>query len=511
MHSNETGGLLLSGGVVLHPDGDLDDPRVEDIFIRDGRIAALGEEAGRHARDAGVRKMDAAGKLVVPGFINAHYHSHDVLLRGSFEGLPLDVWALYASPQHYARRSNREIHLRTLAGAAECLLSGITAVQDMVTVVGPDREHCDAIVDAYQASGLRVALGLQISDRAPADAAYGWRTQLPPALLEPLTVAPDLRATQALVESLLRQAPRAGIDWVLAPSAPQRCSEALLSWAAAQSRETGAQVFTHVYEAKIQALQAREQYGRDGGSYITLLERLGLLGPKLTIAHGVWISDPEIRAMGAAGANISVNPTSNLKLRNGVAPIRGYLAHGVGVAVGCDNCSGNDAQNIFESMKLFALFLGLQSPAGGTHAARKAYMAATLGGARALGRQDSLGAIRPGFQADLVLLDLDDPAFTPRNQLVNQLVYAATPRAVHTTIVGGRVVVENGRLVDRDLSALAREAGQAAAALRADFDGVVRKNHALAQCCLQISAQSEDVPFELDQFHLLGKVGRPQP
>ncbi|RDE10084.1 amidohydrolase family protein [Pelagibacterium lacus] len=505
--ASSAGDLLLVGGIVLHPDGDLDAPRVEDILVRDGKIVALGAEAAGKADRAALRTVDLSDKLVVPGFINAHYHSHDVLLRGSFEGLPLDVWSLYSSPQQYSRRSNREVYLRTIAGALECLMAGITTVQDMVTVVDSDREHCEAIVDAYAASGIRAAVGLQIADRAPADASYGWRENLPAEALARLSVAPDVSPAQALVAELLAQGDSSRLDWVLAPSAPQRCSEDFLRWVAELSRTHGAQVFTHVYEAKLQALQAREHYGQDGGSYIRHLERVGLLNERLTIAHGVWIGDSEIAAMGAAGANVAVNPTSNLKLRNGIAPMRTYLDHGVGVAIGCDNCSGNDAQNIFESMKLFALFTNLQADAGTTGSAREAFRAATLGGAKALGKSATLGALRPGMTADITILDLNDPAFAPRNNLLNQLVYGAGPRAIHSVIVGGETVVEGGRPVHTGLATLAKEIEEAAGIVRADLAAVSQRNGELARQCLHIHRQGEARPFEFDRFDLLGRSG----
>ncbi|MDB5473258.1 MAG: amidohydrolase [Devosia sp.] len=496
--------LLLTGGIVLHPDGDLDNPQVESILVRDGRIAALGFEADQQAQAGGIASVDLTGKLVTPGFVNAHYHSHDVLLRGSFEGLPLDVWSLYAAPQQYARRSSREVYLRTLVGALECLTSGITTVQDMVAVVNADREHCDAIVNAYADSGIRVAVGIQAADLSPVEAAYGWRSHLPEADVQRLDIAPDIARTRQLIEELLAGDTGPRLDWVLAPSAPQRCSEDMLGWVADLSRRYDAQVFTHVYEAKIQALLAREKYGRDEGSYIRHLDRVGLLGPRLTIAHGVWITASEVAAMGAAGANVALNPTSNLKLRNGVAPIRSYLDSGVGVAIGCDNCSGNDAQNIFESMKLFALFSGLQSAAGVTGAAKAAFRSATLGGARALGRGQSSGALRPGFSADMVVLDLNDPAFVPRNSIVNQLVYGATPRSVDQVFVAGEMVVSGGRPAQSGLSGLLSEVEAAAALLRRDLSEVAARNGSLAECCLRIHKQGETSPFELDRFHLLG-------
>jgi 5-methylthioadenosine/S-adenosylhomocysteine deaminase len=166
---------IIVGGRVLDFDGDLDLPAVADIFIENGRIAAVGKAASQRAMNrSDVERIDAAGKLVIPGLVNAHYHSHDVMLRGLFEQMPLDVWGFYSFPGNYSRRSRADIYLRTVLGATECLVNGITTVQDMVTVVGDDREHVDAILGGYEDCGARVVLGLQVVDRAAADCVPYW-------------------------------------------------------------------------------------------------------------------------------------------------------------------------------------------------------------------------------------------------------------------------------------------------------------------------------------------------
>ncbi|CAM5213089.1 5'-deoxyadenosine deaminase [Castellaniella defragrans] len=252
---------LFKGALVLHPDRT-QAPAKEDILVCGDTIAAVGDDVPAKLQGLAPEVVDVSDKLITPGLINAHYHSHDVLLRGCFENLPLDVWILYSSPGSYSRRDNDKVALRTLAGAAECLLSGITTVQDMVSVVGADREHCRAILDAYEQSGVRVALGLQASDRVQPEATHllhdhpsGKCARQPAEVL-------DITQTKALIEELLQGAPQPRLDWVLAPSAPQRCSEDFLCWVAAQSRKRRCRVFTHVYETKGQAVLARKLYER---------------------------------------------------------------------------------------------------------------------------------------------------------------------------------------------------------------------------------------------------------
>ena len=489
--------MLVAGGRILDLDGDLDQPAIADVLIENGRITAC--EAGLAARlDADVARLDARGKLVIPGLINAHYHSHDVLLRGMYEQLPLDLWFALSSPANYPLSAD-EVSLRTALGAAECLLNGITTTQDMVTVTGANREHVDAIVAAYGQCGIRVVLALQISDRATV-AAVPFVRDLPADIVKRLPPPADPAALQRVVEERLAGARHPRVGWGLGPSAPQRCSDALLSWVADLARRHDLQVFTHVYEARSQCVLARMEYAQQ--SLLGHLDKFGLLGPRLTIAHGVWISRDEIRRMGAAGASLACNPTSNLKLLNGFAPIVDYAEAGTGIGLGCDNCSGNDAQNMFETMKMFALLWGMYSTAGSSGAAREAFKGATIGGARALGKADELGRVRPGFRADLVLIDLQQPNYRPLNSALRQLVYGESGRGVHTVIVDGQIVVENRRLRTVDEDGLKSRSEAARARLTADVGRVKQQNESLLPSLLAAYEKANQYPLEFDRFLL---------
>jgi 5-methylthioadenosine/S-adenosylhomocysteine deaminase len=493
--------VFVRGGKVLDPHGELDQPPIADILILEGRIAAIGPQ-GSLESSRETRVIDATGMLVTPGFINAHYHSHDVLLRGMFEQMPLEVWGLYSFPSSYPRRHDDEIWTRTLLGAAENLRCGVTTVQDMATIVGPDRNHVGALLSAYQEAGIRAVVALQFGDRAAADTVPFWRDRLSPQALSQLGGDIDSAPMQDLISALLAMPRAERLTWALGPSAPQRCSEQLLTWVARVSEEFDLQVFTHVYETRSQAVLARVSYQADHSSLVSLLARLGLLNKRLTIAHGVWITDTEIEELGGVSANLVFNPISNLKLLNGIAPIRRYADAGVNIALGCDNCSGNDAQNIFESMKTFALWWGLQSEVGESGAACKAFQAATLGGAKALGKENEIGALQPGMRADLVLMNLDDPSFVPLNSAVRQLVYAGTPRAIHTVLVDGEVVVEAGRMKRFD----ERRVGDAARKFQSclcDDHRIVSKRMAPLACeVLEIHRTIANHPVEIDRLRL---------
>jgi len=181
--------LLIKGGRVYDHAGNVDLPEIADILIVDGTIAAvrpgIADALARNEKvpELGARMIgatiDAADKLVIPGFVNAHYHSHDVLLKGCFETIPLELWVLSALPPSYPKRSTAEIRARTLLGAIECLRGGITTVQDMATIYPFDEEHLDAMLQAYEDVGIRCVFALQIADVPGAKSIPFWDEVIP--------------------------------------------------------------------------------------------------------------------------------------------------------------------------------------------------------------------------------------------------------------------------------------------------------------------------------------------
>src|SRR5580704_7874870 len=159
--------LIRSGRIYDH-DGDIHQPATADLLINGGMIEVL---APHIEPDGGVEVLDAAGKLVVPGFVNAHYHSHDVMAKGLFEEMPFDIWMLHSNPRSFGRRSHEEVRVRTLIGAAESLRNGITTLQDFLTVEPQEEAYVDTVLSAYEEAGIRVVFALAARDRAALDIA----------------------------------------------------------------------------------------------------------------------------------------------------------------------------------------------------------------------------------------------------------------------------------------------------------------------------------------------------
>jgi cytosine/adenosine deaminase-related metal-dependent hydrolase len=232
-------------------------------------------------------------------------------------------------------------------------------------------------------------------------------------------------------------------------------------------------IYTHVYETRGQVLIARERFGDHDGSLISYMEHNGLLGPRLNIIHSVWITRQEMERMAAADAGIVLNHLSNMKLKSGIAPGCDLREAGVRWGLGCDNCSASDVQSIFQAMKMFCLLSAVSKPEPGSPLAHEVLRYATLGNARTAGLAGSLGAIKPGYKADLTLIDLKDTAYLPYNSAARQLVYSESGRGVHTVIVDGRVVVRDRKITTVDEDALRREVADLMRHFVADFDAVV--------------------------------------
>jgi 5-methylthioadenosine/S-adenosylhomocysteine deaminase len=303
------------------------------------------------------------------------------------------------------------------------------------------------------------------------------------------------------VESLFDGVSAKRLSWQLGPVQPQICSDALLKRVAAIARERQMRIFTHLYETKSEAVLARS-LAHDAGSMVQRLLRVGLLTERLTFAHGVWITSPEIDLVADAGASLATNPVTNLKLMNGVAPINRYRRCGVNVGLGCDNSSASDAQSIFQAMKLYALAWGLQAGADDSSAASEAFSAATIGGALAIGMPECIGRIAPGFRANLTFIDLTDPSWRPLNSAVRQLVYGETGRAVLHVMVQGNLVVSDRRMVSIDENKLCDDAERLRVAMAEELSHKMNPDRDLMKAYKAMLSEVEIAPLAVNPLFL---------
>ena len=442
--------MLIRGALVL-PGGSDWRARRADILIRDGLVQGVGKQLS----GSETRVIDGASLLAVPGFINAHYHSPLSILRGTADGFshPAFMWQNQADT---ACRSAHEVYVSALLGAVEMLTTGTTAVIDHFPEQGFPLEHVDAVARAYREVGMRAAIALRVFDQAYDDIVPPGG--LPPELANanPLAPAP-LAETMALVEQAVKRHddPSGPVRVFPAPSNPSRCSDALLLACEELARRRGLGVHTHLLETEVQTRIAQERYGT---TMVRHMERLGLLSPKLSCAHTIWIDEEDIALLAERGVTVVHNPESNLKVGAGFMPLPAMRRQRLRVALGTDGASTNDNLVLHEAMRLAITLPRPKENRSGWARAEDALDMATTAGAAALQCEGSLGRIAAGQSADLVLYDLARPRWTPCNDPAQQLVFSESGDSVHTVIVAGRRVVEEGRVAGVDVDGLLKEA-----------------------------------------------------
>jgi len=446
---------MIQGARVLTDIGT--SPEQADILIEDDHIAAVGREL--HPEDQKVSKLiHGMDRLVIPGLVNAHLHSHDRFDKGRFDKLPLEVWmARYNPPTAPRVWTPRECYLRTVLSALEAIRSGSTMVIDDLHPGWPVSRDClEAVFQAYRDIGLRAQVSLAQVDRPFYESIPYLEDLLPePLKKRPLPAFPEF---QSQVMELWRDFAgtwKDRVQFVLSPSAPLRCTERFLRTTWSLAEDLGLPVFVHVLETRIQAFTAWRMFGK--GMVEAMADR-GLLTPSTTLVHCVWVDDRDIEIIASYGCSVVHNPLSNLKLGSGVAPVRKMRSAGIPVGLGTDNHNASDVPNMFEAMKLAALIhRGPETEYRGWVGSGEALAMATTGGARCGGLQNRTGALRPGYKADLVMLDLNRLPFVPRHDLVNQLVFCEHGDSIEMVVVDGNILMKDGRVSTIDEEGILKE------------------------------------------------------
>jgi len=453
--------LVIHGGLVL-ADGE-EQARRADLLVADGSVREIGAP-GAYDALAGARRLDATERLVMPAWVNGHTHAHGGLGRGAVPDVALEGF-LAASPAINGQRGLEDLALSATLTAAELLKKGCTALFDMTTEFPlPTVAGLHAVARAYETVGIRAVVAPMMADRTLYEAFPELLASLPEALQARMarTQAANAEACLAAVRAAVRDWPfdPSRIRLGVAPTIPLHCSDAFLQGCARLSGEFGLPMQIHLAESRQQAVTGSERYGRSLAAH---LDALGVLSPRLSVAHAIWIDDEDIARLAAAGVTAVHNPLSNLRLGSGIAPVRRMMERGVRVALGSDGANTSDTQNLFEAARL-AAYLSRIVAADEERwvTAAEALRMGTAHSAHALGWGDRLGRLAPGYQADLVLLDLRESIYVPLRDPLRQLVYGENGAAVTQVLVAGRMVVDEGRLLTIDEAALRRQAQAAA-------------------------------------------------
>lgn len=401
-----------------------------NLRIVDGRIAAI--TSRKPSRSKNVEVIDAAGKTILPGFVQAHIHLCQTLFRNQADDLELLDWLSKRIWVMEAAHTERTLHASALLGIHELLSSGTTCILDMGTV-----RHTEAILDAVKTSGIRASVGKCLMDNP---------STTPKTLREPTQTA--LGEAQDLYRRWNgRENDRIRVSY--APRFVISCTERLLSEVRRLARDQGAIVHTHASENLKEIQLVKRLVDCENVEH---LHQLGLTSPQLVLAHCIWLKPNEKQILQRTGTHVVHCPSSNLKLASGVAHVPEMLRRGINVALGADGAPCNNNLNVFQEMRLAAL---IHKPGAGPRAmrAQEVLDMATRGGARALSWWEEIGSIEVGKKADLVALDLQAPENTvPAGReldpasLASSIVYSSQPSHVRWTMVDGRVLYRNGRV-----------------------------------------------------------------
>ena len=467
---------IIRGGRLLDIGRHAAEPA--DILVDGDTIGEIGPPGMAAPADAAT--VDASGRLLMPGLVNAHTHGHNNLAKSMGDRWTLEL-LLNAAPWITGGRTLEDKYLSTLIGAVELIRKGCTAAYDLsFEFPAPTAEGLEAVGRAYADAGMRAVVAPMMADRTFHRALPGLLDALPADLrreAESVSLEP-FEASMAAWERAHASWPFASdrVRLALAPTIPHHCSEGFLRAAQRAADEHGVGFHTHLAESKVQALAGMELYGMTQTAW---LDSLGVLGPRFTAAHAVWLDRDDMRRLADAGAAVAHNPGSNARLGNGLAAARALLDAGVRVGIGTDACTCSDNLNMFEAMRIASMVSRVQELDCERWLATEEILdLATRGSAGVLGFDDELGAIEPGRKADIVFLELSHVNYVPLNDPVIQIVHGEDGTGVESVMIGGRMVLEGRRMTTVDEGRLARDAAAAAerlAAVNADARGLAER------------------------------------
>jgi 8-oxoguanine deaminase len=428
------------------------------VLVEVDRIAALGAPPVPETLEA-ERRIDARGKVLLPGFVNTHHHLPQVLTRNvpRVQQAPLFRWLteLYGA---WRGLDQDAVDAAARVGVGELLLTGCTTTTDHLYLFPQGQERfIDVEIAAAREMGIRFHPTRGSMSRGQSQGG-----------LPPDDCCQDEETILADCERLAREyhdpRPRAMTRIALAPCAPFSVSEDLMRRTADLARAHGLRLHTHLAETLDEDRYCMEVYGCRPTEF---LRRLGWLGEDVWLAHCVHLNPEEVRLFGETGTGVAHCPSSNFRLGSGIAPVRAMLEAGVPVGLGVDGSASNDSSNMLAELRqaLLAHRLG-QEPERWITAEEVLWMA-TRGGARCLGRDD-VGSLEPGKAADLLLIDTRKLSYAGAgSDILAALVFTPFPEPVDTVMVNGRMVVENGELRGVDVPALVARAEACSEALLA--------------------------------------------
>ena len=437
---SQAASIVITGGTVITEDDQRRVLAPGALAITGTDIVAVGTPEEIAGRFRAAQTIDATGQVVLPGLINTHTHAPMVLYRGLGNDLNLQDWLTkYIFPAEAKTVSPEFVRAGTRLAALEMILGGTTTFVDMYYFE-------EEVAEGAKEAGIRGVLGQTVIQFPVPDAR---------------TPADTFARTRAFIA---RYKGDALVTPAVAPHSMYTLSADDLQAADRLAREQQVPLLIHLEETKKEHDDSITAHGLSPTAYVA---KLGLLGPHVLGAHGVWLGPDDIQLMARARASISHNPESNMKLASGTAPLAEYMAARVPVGLGTDGAASNNDLDMFEAMRQAAF---LQKVVHNDPTAAPASLVldmATRQGAAAIGMGERLGQLTPGRRADVIIVDTTRPHLQPMFDPVAQIVYAAKSGDVRTTIVNGRVLMHDRAVKTLDARVVIAEAQRMAERVRA--------------------------------------------
>jgi len=448
--------LVTNASVLVTMDGARREIVGGSMYIVDGFIHQVG--LASDLPDTADTVVDMAGHVVMPGLVNTHHHFYQTLTRAvpGAQDAGLFQWLTTLYPI-WARMTAEHIRVSTKIALAELALSGCTTAFDHLYLF-PNDSRLDDEIEAAADIGLR--LHASRGSMSLGESKGG----LPPDSVVESEQA-ILDDTQRLIDAYHDPSPGSMTQIVVAPCSPFSVTDDLMRESAALARATKTRLHTHLAETMDEEAFCLETSGKRP---VELAEYLDWAGDDVWFAHGVFINDAEIARMAADGTGIAHNPSSNMRLASGIAPVRKYREAGVHVGLGVDGSASNDGSDLLgearQAMLLARLDAAPNQSGGDLMTVRTALEIATLGGAAVLGRDD-IGSLQPGKAADFIALDMSKLEYAGAHHDMVAATLLAAPTTVSHNYVGGNAVVSDGHLVGVELEPLIEQHNALAATL----------------------------------------------
>lgn len=435
--------IIIEGGTLLTMSDAMDVIDDPIIGIRNGKIDFV-----EHRRHTDMNSctahtvLNASGSVIIPGLINTHTHLPMVCFRGLADDLPLMEWLNNHIFPAEARFVNRDmVYKGSMLAIAEMILSGTTT-------------FCDAYF--YESSVARAAADAGI--RAVVSQGF---IDLPSQQNNPAKIA-DI--AERFIAKWQAQSPL--ITPSLACHSPYACSRETLVGAKEAARKAHIPFNIHVAETKEEIDIMRERFGKTPVQYLRDIDLLDAL----TIAvHCIWLEEDDMDILHKNGVKVSHNPESNMKLAAGCAPVPAMIQRGIEVGLGTDGCASNNDLDMFGEMSTSAKLHKVIQMDPTVMDAKTVLKMATINGAKVLGLEDRIGSIEAGKNADIIIIDMKKPHLTPVYNYYSHLVYSASGSDVVTSIIGGKIIMQERKLLHLDLTAIMHEVNAIAHAIADNY------------------------------------------